>query len=112
MITAMVAIEVRAEHREAYFTAMREHAWRTLHDEQGCVQFDVNVDVTNPNRLCIYERFVDLAALEAHNQGTSIQRYRTTIQRFRGECHPDRARNAAGAAGPDAVNVSGSRDRE
>jgi len=34
--------------------------------EEGCLEFSFSVDVTNPDLLNLRERFVDVAAFEAH----------------------------------------------
>jgi quinol monooxygenase YgiN len=70
-VTIIVEYETR-DGREAEFTALiRDHAGWTLHEEPGCLRFEVLKPVEPdgtpiPNRLMISELYADEAALAAH----------------------------------------------
>lgn len=52
--------------RDAFVAAMRENAAASVRDEPGCIRFDVLLDRSDPDRVWLYEIYIDEAALEAH----------------------------------------------
>lgn len=72
----MIQLDIQAEHCAAYLAAMTAHAHRARQNEPGTMRFDVITDDTDPNRIYIYEAYVDRAALDVHNAGTSIAQFR------------------------------------
>jgi autoinducer 2-degrading protein len=53
-------------NRDRFMSLMAENAAASLRNEPGCRQFDVCIDVTNENRLFLYEVYDDDAAFTAH----------------------------------------------
>ena len=80
-MTIIVEFET-LDGREAEFTAlMREHARRTLHEEPGCLRFEVVKPVEPdgtpiPNRLVVNELYADAAALSAHENNPRLAKLR------------------------------------
>ena len=80
-MTIIVEFET-LDGREAEFTAlMRDHARRTLHEEPGCLRFEVIRPVEPdgtpiPNRLVVNELYSDETALAAHEQNARMPRLR------------------------------------
>ena len=80
-MTIIVEFETR-DGREADFAAlMREHARRTLHEEPGCLRFEVLKPVEADgtpitNRVVVNELYADAAALAAHNNNPRMPRLR------------------------------------
>ncbi|NKB57484.1 MAG: hypothetical protein GKS00_14255 [Alphaproteobacteria bacterium] len=64
-IALIVEFNVKAEHRVAFITLLREHAEGTVQEEEGCVQFDVLLPNEN-GRVFLYEVYRDEVALKAH----------------------------------------------
>lgn len=52
----------------AFMDAMHVNAAASLRDEPGCLTFDVMRDRSDPDRVWLYEVYVDEAAFEAHTQ--------------------------------------------
>lgn len=73
MYALLVQIEIPAEHRVAYVASLTAHARPCLASELGTLQLDLIQDEADPNRICLYERYADKAALAAHGQGESIR---------------------------------------
>ena len=84
-MTIIVEFET-LDGREAEFTAlMRDHARRTLHEEPGCLRFEVvrpvGPDGTPiPNRLVINELYSDGKALAAHEKNPRMPRLRKATE--------------------------------
>src|SRR5262249_11140219 len=51
--------------------------------EKGCLSYDLNRDATMPNRYVVYERWQNLAALEAHQNAAHIATLRKEIADLR-----------------------------
>lgn len=70
-ISVIVEFEIH-EGREAEFTALiREHARRTLFEEEGCLRFEVLKPVDDngapiPGRLMVSELYADRTAVDRH----------------------------------------------
>ena len=58
--------------------------------EDGCINYDFAVDVTDPNTLILFERWRDQAALQAHFQTAHMAEWR----------------KAGEAAGPTERNIT------
>jgi quinol monooxygenase YgiN len=52
---------------EAVLQALPEHILNTT-AEQGCLVFNVQQDVDQPNKLSVYEEFVDKDAFDLHQE--------------------------------------------
>ena len=75
-----VIIQIKPEHRESFIEAMLDDARGSVNNEPGCLRFDVLQDDTDPNRICLYEVYRDMAAVEAHRQAPHYLRWRETVQ--------------------------------
>jgi quinol monooxygenase YgiN len=73
MYSLLVEITVAPTDHDAYVAALTAHAARCLANEPGTLQFDLIQDDSDPNRLCLYERYADQAAVAAHGQGESMR---------------------------------------
>src|SRR5215470_810366 len=68
MRALMVTIKIKAGHRDAFMEALLSDARGSVHDEPGCLRFDVLQDARDANTLYLYEVYRDEAAIEAHRQ--------------------------------------------
>ena len=75
-IAFFVEVDIDPDRREAFDTFMTRHASGTLEEEEGCLQFDVYVDRTDPNRYALYELYADQAALDVHRFSERLARFR------------------------------------
>lgn len=76
MFDLLMQIDVKPEHCEAFIAAMSGHAQRARANGAGTVRLDVSVDNANPNRLFLYEAYMDEAAFKEHGQGASVAQFR------------------------------------
>lgn len=76
MYVLIVQIDIKPEHRDAFVTAMGEHARRARQNEPGTIRFDVIADESNPNRMYFYEAYIDRAAFDTHGKSESIALFR------------------------------------
>ena len=59
--------EVAAARLEAFLVAARQDATRSLADEPGCLQFDINVDEASPSSSVVfYEVYRSREAFDSH----------------------------------------------
>lgn len=65
MIIVIGSITARADNFDALRDASLAHVHRSR-AEPGCISHAVHVDVENPLRLFFFERWTDMAALQAH----------------------------------------------
>ena len=79
MFVLAATLQVKPEHREAFFEAQVENARASVRDEPGCVRFEVLVDAFDPNRMHIYEVFRDQAGLDAHLVAPHYARFREKV---------------------------------
>lgn len=61
-----VDFEVRPEHVDRFIELISENARQSVAAEPGCLQFDVMRSRSTPNRITLYEVYVDLAAFDVH----------------------------------------------
>jgi autoinducer 2-degrading protein len=79
MRALMVTIKIKAGHRDAFMEAMLSDARGSVHDELGCLRFDVLQDAQDPNTIYLYEVYRDEAAIEAHRQAPHFVKWRETV---------------------------------
>ena len=80
MQALMVTIKIKAGHRDAFMEAMLSDARGSVHDEPGCLRFDVLQDAKEPNTIYLYEVYRDEAAIEAHRQALHFVKWRETVK--------------------------------
>ena len=87
-VAIIATLEVDPAARNDLVNIMLRHRERSLRDEPGTVAFEVLVPEKETDRLMLYERYKDRAALDAHWKGKSLA-------------------IAKAAAGPRLKNISG-----
>jgi quinol monooxygenase YgiN len=66
MISLVVKIRIKPEHRDTFLKAIEVDALGSERDEPGCLRFNVLQDEADANVYYFYEVYKDEAALEAH----------------------------------------------
>lgn len=66
MYCLLLKTELKPGSLEAFMEAMRINAAASVRDEPGCLVFDVLRDRSDPERVWLYEVYIDEAAFEAH----------------------------------------------
>ena len=75
MITITAVIRVKPGHAAAMRTALLEVAGAVAADEPGTVGYFVSQSLERPEVFTTYERFVDRAAMDRHNDSPALQRF-------------------------------------
>ena len=66
MISLVVKIRIKPEHRDTFLKAIEVDALGSERDESGCLRFNVLQSEEDENVYYFYEVYKDEAALEAH----------------------------------------------
>lgn len=66
MYCLLLKTQLKPGSLEAFMEAMRINAAASVRDEPGCLVFDVLRDRSDPERVWLYEVYIDEAAFEAH----------------------------------------------
>ncbi len=78
--TVIAEFEVAAARLEEFLAAAREDATRSLADEPGCLQFDINVDETSPSSSVVfYEVYRSREAFDAHLETPHLAAFRDSL---------------------------------
>ncbi|MDE0186435.1 MAG: putative quinol monooxygenase [Candidatus Poribacteria bacterium] len=85
MYVIIAPIQIKDGHRDAFIEAMLDDAKGSMKNEPGCLRFDVIQDSGDPNRIWLYEVYVDEAAFEAHRQAPHFIKWRNTVEDWRDE---------------------------
>jgi len=75
-ICLIVDFTIRPGAKTRFLDIIREHASRTLANEDGCLQFDVCDPAEGENRVFLYEMYADDAAFETHKASPTLARTR------------------------------------
>lgn len=115
-LTVIVEFETIEGKEEAFTAAIREHARRTLAEEEGCLRFEVVKPVERdgtaiPNRVIVNELYRNEAAFAAHERnprmpsvraatGPLLKSQRLVLARSTSPALPDEG------LAPDQLNAS------
>ena len=83
MYVIIAPIQIKEGHKEAFIEAMLDDAKGSVANEPGCLRFDVIQDAGDPNRIWLYEVYVDEAAFQAHLQAPHFIKWRDTVKDWR-----------------------------
>ena len=75
-ISLVVDFTVKAGAKAQFLEIIKEHASKTLENEEGCLQFEVCDPVESGNRVFLYEMYADDAAFEVHKGSPTLARTR------------------------------------
>lgn len=80
MLVLIVKIDMKPEYREPFLESMLEDARGAQEDEPGCLRFDVIQDEKDPNRIYLYEVYLDQAAFDAHIVAPHFTQWRDLVK--------------------------------
>lgn len=80
MRVILAAFKVKPDCIEAFKAAAKHDAESSVANEDGCYQFDVNVDPENPTQFYFYEVYKDQAAIDAHRAAPHFKTFFDAIQ--------------------------------
>jgi len=76
-LVIIATLELEPSTRDELLPIVLRHRERCLREEPGTLVFEVLVPHKEPDRLMLYERYVDRAAFEAHWNGASLATAKT-----------------------------------
>ena len=85
MYVIIAPIQIKEGYKEQFIEEMIGDAVGSVNDEPGCIRFDVIQDAEDPNRIWLYEVYVDEAAFEAHTQAPHFERWRDATADWRAD---------------------------
>jgi quinol monooxygenase YgiN len=77
MYVIIAPIQIKEGTKEQFLEALLPNAQAAANTEPGCLRFDVIQDAGDPNRVWVYEVYVDEDAFQAH---TSSEHYLKAIE--------------------------------
>lgn len=80
MFVVTVVFKVKKDVVEDFRKAVQQQAKNSLKKEKGCKRFDVCFDEKDPQRIFLYELYVDAAAFETHTQTDHFKNFRELSQ--------------------------------
>ena len=80
MFVIIAPIQIKEGHRDAFVEAMIDDAKGSVENEPGCLRFDVIQDGADPNRIWLYEVYVDEAAFQEHLKAPHFIKWRDTVK--------------------------------
>ena len=102
MFVIIAPIQIKDGYKDRFIEEMIGDARGSVNDEPGCLQFDVIQDANDPNRIWLYEIYVDEDAFKAHTQAPHFIKWRdatadwTDGPKAGGSCAGLRPRRAPG----------------
>jgi quinol monooxygenase YgiN len=75
MLTITAVIRAKKGHEDTMRRALLEVAENVRGNEPNTIGFFVSQDQTNPGVFTTYERFLDQAAMDAHNNSQVVARF-------------------------------------
>ena len=75
MLTITAVIRAKKGHEDTMRRALLEVAENVRGSEPNTIGFFVSQDQTNPSVFTTYERFLDQAAMDAHNNSQVVARF-------------------------------------
>jgi quinol monooxygenase YgiN len=62
----VVTFQIKSQYVEPFVARVQQQASDSLRLEEGCHQFDVLIDETNPAIVVLYETYTDAKAFDVH----------------------------------------------
>jgi (4S)-4-hydroxy-5-phosphonooxypentane-2,3-dione isomerase len=75
----VVVFKIKPDHIGAFTARVQQQAKNSLRLEEGCKQFDVLLDESDPNTIVLYETYVDAQAFAEHRQTPHFADFNTNV---------------------------------
>jgi len=75
-----VTFIVKAGQMDVFLPLMVANAHTSLHDEAGCLQFDVLTDPARPDEVFLYEIYKDADAFDLHLASMHFKIFETAVE--------------------------------
>ena len=83
MYVIIAPIQVKEGFIDQFIEEIILDARGSVNDEPGCLRFDVIQDAEDPNRIWLYEVYVDEDAFQAHTETPHFARWRDATADWR-----------------------------
>ncbi len=97
MYVIIAPLQIKVGYKEQFVAGIMENASGAVHNEPGCLRFDVIQDVNDDNRIWVYEVYKDEAAFQP-TQAPHYLQFRRASEGWRDE-------GGLQGAGRGAVNI-------
>ena len=85
MYVIIAPIQIKPGFKEKFIEEMIGDARGSVNNEPGCLRFDVIQDAENPNRIWLYEVYIDEAAFQEHTKQPHLLKWREAVKDWRDE---------------------------
>ena len=82
MFSRIVSMKIRPGSRTEFLDAIGRSATASVHEEPGCLRFDVCADRVDPLRFFLYQLYTDDEAAEAHRFTEHFLTWQATADRY------------------------------
>ena len=76
MYVIVAPIQIKEGYKDRFIEEIIGDASGSVNDEPGCLRFDVIQDAEDPNRVWLYEVYIDEDAFHAHTQTPHFIKWR------------------------------------
>ncbi len=80
MYALVVTIDIKPGQKDPFIAAMLDDARGSVHNEPGCIRFDIIQDEHDVNRIYLYEVYADRAAFDAHMNTPHFLAWQDTVK--------------------------------
>ena len=85
MYVIVAPLQIKEGFKDQFVAGIKDNASGAVHDEPGCLRFDVIQDAIDENRIWVYEVYKDEAAFQAHTQAPNYLKFREMSDGWREE---------------------------
>ena len=83
MYVIVAPIQIKEGYKDRFIEEIIGDASGSVNDEPGCLRFDVIQDAEDPNRVWLYEVYIDEDAFHAHTQTPHFIKWRDATANWR-----------------------------
>lgn len=80
MLGGFLAVNVKPEYRQSFLDATFFKAQTVVSEEAEVLQFQIMMDIANPNRFYFYEVFTDENAVQDHWESEAFKNWLNTVR--------------------------------
>lgn len=80
MFAVFVTFEIKPGHRDAFMVRMLKQAEDSLEKEKDCGVFEVWVNSNNPNKVQLYEVYLNAAAFDVHLESPHFKNFAAAVE--------------------------------
>ena len=85
MYVVIAPVQIKPGFKERFVEEMIGDARGSVENEPGCLRFDVIQDISDPDRIWLYEVYKDEAAFQEHLKAPHMLKWRDAVKDWRAE---------------------------